>query len=186
MLDHTEGTILFYLSEGRKHDAGMLRESGLVPMLQHNAISPTGQPLCVYGDPAYPLRVHLQAPFRQGVRFTPQMAAYNKSMSEVRVSVECLFWYIANYFKFVDFKKKIKNRAQWCWEIVRGVWSFKKYTYLSLWQSNLPVFWTGATSHSGLLCMKRTIKPWQSNFCAVTSFPTGQCKRVIKPSSYSL
>ena len=91
MLDHNEGTFLFYLSEGRKHDAGMLRESGLLPMLQHNAISPTGQPLCVYGDPAYPLRVHLQAPFRQGVGFTPQMAAYNKSMSEVRVSVEWLF-----------------------------------------------------------------------------------------------
>lgn len=94
--------------EGRKHDAGMLRESGLLPMLQHNAISPTGQPLCVYGDPAYPLRVHLQAPFRQGVRFTPQMCAYNKSMSEVRVSVEWLFGDIANYFKFLDFKKNLK------------------------------------------------------------------------------
>ena len=113
MLDHTEGTILFYLSEGRKHDAGMLRESGLLPMLQHNAISPTGQPLCVYGDPAYPLRVHLQAPFRQGVRFTPQMAAYNKSMSEVRVSVEWLFGDMANYFKVLSFKKRqIKNRGQ--------------------------------------------------------------------------
>ena len=108
MLDHTEGTFLFCLSEGRKHDAGMLRESGLLPMLQHNAISPTGQPLCVYGDPAYPLRVHLQAPFRQGVGFTPQMAAYNKSMSEVRVSVEWLFGDIGNYFKFLDFKKNLK------------------------------------------------------------------------------
>ena len=77
-------------------------------MLQNNAISPTGQPLCVYGDPAYPLRVHLQAPFRQGVRFTPQMCAYNKSMSEVRVSVEWLFGDIANYFKFLDFKKNLK------------------------------------------------------------------------------
>ena len=86
----------------------MLRESGLLPMLQHNAISPTGQPLCVYGDPAYPLRVHLQAPFRQGVRFTPQMCACNKSMSEVRVSVEWLFGDIANYFKFLDFKKNLK------------------------------------------------------------------------------
>ena len=108
MLDHTKGTFLFYLSEGRKHDAEMLRESGLLPMLQHNAISPTGQPLCVYGDPAYPLRVHLQAPFRQGVGFTPQMAAYNKSMSEVRVSVGWLFGDIANYFKFLDFKQKLK------------------------------------------------------------------------------
>ena len=86
----------------------MLRESGLLSMLQHNAISPTGQPLCVYGDPAYPLWVHLQAPFRQGVRFTPQMCAHNKCMSEVRVSVEWLFGDIANYFKFLDFKKNFK------------------------------------------------------------------------------
>ena len=63
---------------------------------------------CVYGDPAYPLRVHLRTPFRQGVGFTPQMAAYNKSMSEVRVSVEWLFGDIANYFKFLDFKKNLK------------------------------------------------------------------------------
>ena len=58
--------LFFHFSEGRKHDAGMLRESGLLPMLQRNAISLTGQPLCVYGDPAYPLRVHLQAPFSTG------------------------------------------------------------------------------------------------------------------------
>ena len=103
--------------------------SGLLSMLQHNAISPTGQPLCVYGDPAYPLRVHLEAPFRQGVRFTPQMCAYNKSMSEVRGSVEWLFGDIANYFKFLDFKKKMENRAKQCWEIIYGIWYFKKCLY---------------------------------------------------------
>ena len=63
LLEGLEHATFLYFSEGRKHYAGMLRESGLLPMLQHNAISPTGQPLCVYGDPAYPLRVHLQAPF---------------------------------------------------------------------------------------------------------------------------
>ena len=36
------------------------------------------------------------------------MCAYNKSMSEVRVSVEWLFGDIANYFKFLDFKKNLK------------------------------------------------------------------------------
>lgn len=53
-----------------KHDAGMLAESGLLNNLQRFAISPTGQPMCIYGAPACPLRVHLQAPFRQG-RLTP-------------------------------------------------------------------------------------------------------------------
>ena len=40
---------------------------------------------CVYGDPAYPLRAHLQAPFRAGARaLTPAMELYNKNMSKVR------------------------------------------------------------------------------------------------------
>ena len=36
------------------------------------------------------------------------MCAYNKSMSEFRVSVEWLFGDTANYFKFLDFKKNLK------------------------------------------------------------------------------
>ena len=142
-----------YFSEGRKHDAGILRESGLLPMLQHNAISPTGQPLSLYGDPAYPLRVHLQAPFRQGVRFTPQMCAYNKSMSEVRVSVEWLSGDIANYFKFLDFKKNLKIELSSVGKLYTVSGILRNALYLPLWQSNLPVFWIGTTSHSGLLCM---------------------------------
>ena len=85
----------------------MLTESGLLRELQQNAISPTGQPLCVYGDPAYPLRVHLQGPFKN-TYLTPQMQQFNKSMSEVRISVEWLFNDIINYFKFMDFKKNLK------------------------------------------------------------------------------
>ena len=63
--------------------------------------------MCVYGDPAYPLRIHLQAPYRQG-RLTQQMEDYNKAMSEVRVSVEWLFGDIINSFKFLDYKKNLK------------------------------------------------------------------------------
>lgn len=85
----------------------MLAESGLLALLQRHAVSVDGHPMCVYGDPAYPLRVHLQAPFRY-VHLTPQMMEYNKRMSEVRVSVEWLFGDIANYFKFMDFKKNLK------------------------------------------------------------------------------
>ena len=85
----------------------MLVESGLLDSLQQHASSGTGQPLCIYGDPAYPLRVHLQAPYRQAV-MTPQMQEFNTSMSAVRTSVEWLFGDIINYFKFVDFKKNLK------------------------------------------------------------------------------
>ena len=95
---------LFCIAEGRKHDSGLLADSGLLPVLEEHAVSPAGHPMCLYGDPAYPLRVHLQAPFRN-VNLTPQMMAFNKGMSEVRVSVEWMFGDIANYFKFMDFKK---------------------------------------------------------------------------------
>ena len=45
--------------------AGMLAESRLLDSLHEYAYSYTGEPMCLYGDPAYPLRVHLQAPFRE-------------------------------------------------------------------------------------------------------------------------
>ena len=63
--------------------------------------------MCLYGDPAYPLRVHLQTPFRNAV-LAPPMQDINTSMSVVRISVEWLFGEIINYFKFMDFKKNLK------------------------------------------------------------------------------
>ena len=85
-----------YFAEGKKHDAGMLAESGLLQSLEVAAFSTTGQPMCLYDDPAYPLRVHLQAPFR-GVNLTNQMKVFNTNMSATRVSVEWLFGDIINY-----------------------------------------------------------------------------------------
>lgn len=85
----------------------MLADSGLLNDLGRYAFSPTGTPMCVYGDPAYPLQIHLQAPFRQA-RLTPQMEAYNTAMSTVRTSVEWIFGDIINSFKFLDYKKNLK------------------------------------------------------------------------------
>ena len=85
----------------------MLTESGSLGHLQQFAFSYAGQHFCVYGDAAYPLRVHLQCPFRHGV-LTDEMKAYNASMSTVRFSVEWLFRDIINYFKDLDFKKNLK------------------------------------------------------------------------------
>ena len=99
---------MLFFAEGRKHDSGMLADSGLLHIMEQYAFSPRGDTMCIYGDPAYPLRSHLQAPFRNGVHLTPQMEQYNKSMSEVRVTVEWLFKDIASYFKFMDFKKNLK------------------------------------------------------------------------------
>ena len=80
---------------------------GLLPLLENHSFSTDEKPLCLYGDLAYPLRVHLQAPFR-AAHLTPAMAQFNKSMSALRVSVEWLFCDIINYFKFLDFKKDLK------------------------------------------------------------------------------
>ncbi|KAK3728021.1 hypothetical protein QZH41_009525 [Actinostola sp. cb2023] len=93
---------------GRKHDAAMLANSGLLQQLQQYAISPNGRRMCIYGDPAYPLRPQLQCPFRNVPALTPQMQAFNTSMSSVRISVEWLFGDIVNFFKFVDYKKNLK------------------------------------------------------------------------------
>lgn len=79
--------------EGCKHDAGML---GLLGELQRSAYSPHGRPMCLYGDPAYPLRVHLQTPSRNAV-LPPPMQALNASMRTVWESVEWLFNGIVNY-----------------------------------------------------------------------------------------
>ncbi|CAH3037188.1 unnamed protein product, partial [Porites lobata] len=84
--------------EGRMHDARMLAVSQLYDDLQNFAFDPVGRAMCLYGDPAYPLRNFfcslspscLQAPFRVGI-LTRDMEMFNESMSAVRSSVEWLF-----------------------------------------------------------------------------------------------
>jgi hypothetical protein len=83
----------------------MLGESGLLENLERVAYSPNNEPLYLYGDPAYPLRNHLQSPFRNVV-LTREMEDFNKAMSSVRVTVEWLFGEIVKYFKFTDFKRQ--------------------------------------------------------------------------------
>ena len=80
--------------EGRKHDSFMLADSDLLQKLQQHVWFNL-QPLCVYGDPAYPISVHSN----------DAQGRYNKVISSVIVSVEWLFGLVSNYFKFVNFKK---------------------------------------------------------------------------------
>ena len=88
---------IFSFLEGKRHDSGMLADSNLLDYLEQYAFSSTGVPLCLYGDPAYPLRVHLH-----------DMMAFNTSMSTVMISVEWIFGEITNSFKFLDFKNTLK------------------------------------------------------------------------------
>ena len=92
--------------EGKRHDSTMLQESGFLTTLQQIAFY-NNHPLCIHGDPAYPLGIHLQAPFRDR-ELTPQMEEFNRAMCQVRVSVEWMFGNITKYFSFVDFKRQMK------------------------------------------------------------------------------
>ena len=96
---------LFGPVEGRRHDSAMLVMSDLLTKLEHHSFSPTGQAMCIYGDPAYPHRIHLQRPFAQQAGFTHEQQAFNQSMSHARVAVEWVFGDVLNYFTFVDFTK---------------------------------------------------------------------------------
>ena len=90
---------------------------------------------CVHGDPANPLRVHLQAPFRVGI-LTRDMEMFNESMSAVRSSVEWLFGDIVNYFKFLDLKKKLEDWTQSSRKNVHSMFYFKEWFNLSLFRHN--------------------------------------------------
>ena len=58
--------------EGRKYDAALLKECNLLVKLRQFSHSTNGNQLCIYGDPPYLLRKHLQEPFRRGINLTPE------------------------------------------------------------------------------------------------------------------
>ena len=118
----------------------MLAEYHLLDQLQLHAYTPNGEPLCIYGDPAYPLRVHLQTPY-QGNRLTNLQKQYNTAMSNVRVSVEWLFKEILTYFAFVDFQKKSENRLECDWKNVCSMHLTNKWMNMPLQVSDCKLFW---------------------------------------------
>ena len=99
--------VSFFFLEGRRHDAGILADSKLLDSLDQYAFNTNGDPMCLYGDPAYPIRVHLQVPFRQNA-ITPAIEAFNSSMSSVRESVEWTFGDVVKSYKALDFKSNLK------------------------------------------------------------------------------
>ncbi|XP_072181446.1 uncharacterized protein [Diadema setosum] len=90
--------------EGRRHDAYILRQSGLLTELEARSHDQDGNPLCLYGDLAYPLRPQLQAPFPT-TNITRLQENFNAAMTKVRISVEWTFGDIVNHFKYTDFRK---------------------------------------------------------------------------------
>ncbi|XP_031554794.1 uncharacterized protein LOC116291725 [Actinia tenebrosa] len=96
--------------EGRRHDAFMLGESGLLNKLQRFQ-KPSGEPYVIYGDPAYGITQNIISPFR-GARLPPDQQQFNSLMSKVRVTVEWGFGKITQLFAFLDFKRNLKVLLQ--------------------------------------------------------------------------
>ena len=95
---------------GRRHDAGILYESGIMPHPQQQ-VDGNGNPFYVYGDKAYPLSPQVIAPFR-GANITPEQQHFNTSMCPLRQSVEWGFGDVTRTFAFLDFKKNMKLYIQ--------------------------------------------------------------------------
>ncbi|KAG0427280.1 hypothetical protein HPB47_025656 [Ixodes persulcatus] len=93
---------------GHRHDAGILRESGLYEKLEKLV---QGRSYTIYGDPAYPLRRLLMRPYA-GATLTQQQVLFNSGMSTVRQAVEWGFGKIVSEFAFLDFKKNQKLYLQ--------------------------------------------------------------------------
>ena len=91
------------LYEGRRHGSFMLADSGLLQQLQQHTWFNL-QPLCVYGDPAYPVSMPFQYPI-SGANLNDAQDRYKEVMRSVRVSLGWLFRLVSNYLKFVDFQK---------------------------------------------------------------------------------
>ena len=94
--------------EGCRHDAGMLKDSGLLHILQREAYTPRGSSMLIWRSPlpsTSPVDVSISE--ADVPILTPEMRAFNTAMSEVRVSVEWLFGNIVEYFKFIDYKKNL-------------------------------------------------------------------------------
>ncbi|CAC5379978.1 unnamed protein product [Mytilus coruscus] len=116
--------------EGRRHDAGLLRESGICGELQTHMTTPTGDIYVIYGDPAYPMTTHIIKPFRGGVISAAQ-ARFNKKMSGVRTCVEWTFGKILTLFALLTIRK-LEVVFATCREILLG-WHYScKLSYLSI------------------------------------------------------
>ena len=102
---------LFGPYEGRRHDASMLRASGLLDKLQDNMIRPDGGVYCLYGDAGYPLLPHVLSPFR-GNALSAEEQVFNRQMSEARVSVEWGFGGVYAKFGFLLMKSQMRLGLQ--------------------------------------------------------------------------
>lgn len=97
--------------QGRRHDAGIFRESNLYEQLEQKVRFEDGRSFVLFGDQAYGIRELLICPFPgQGVN--EEQRHFNASMTPVREAVEWSFSKVVAEFAFVDFRKNQKLLLQ--------------------------------------------------------------------------
>lgn len=97
---------------GRRHDSGILRESGLYEELQQFTTF-GNRNYVIYGDKGYSLRELLLRPYtEQQIVGNPERQQFNIAMSSLRVAVEWGFQKIIQEFAFLDLKKNQKLLLQ--------------------------------------------------------------------------
>lgn len=97
---------------GRRHDAGMFRESTLYAELEQKAVFGDEQ-FVIYADQGYGLMELLITPFAgQPADLQPDQLLFNNAMKILRVAVEWGFQKIITLFAFLDFKKNQKLLLQ--------------------------------------------------------------------------
>lgn len=98
--------------EGRKHDAGIFRESDFYAELEECMMFPNNENFVLYGDQAYGIRELLLCPYPTRQNMAPDHQEFNTQMSNVRTAVEWGFGKIVSEFAFMDFKKNQKLLLQ--------------------------------------------------------------------------
>jgi hypothetical protein len=88
--------------EGRRHDATLLKESGLTGILEEHFWGPNGERYYIYGDPVYQTSGHIMSPYK-GARLTDGERAWNAKMSKICEPIEWMFKEVDSVFKFLNF-----------------------------------------------------------------------------------
>lgn len=96
--------------EGRRHDAGIFRESGLYEQLEEKARFENNE-YVIFGDQAYGIRELLLCPY-PGDGLNEAQQHFNATMTPIRQAVEWSFSKVIAEFAFVDFKKNQKLLLQ--------------------------------------------------------------------------
>lgn len=103
---------VYLLFVGRRHDAGILRESNLYQELEEKVVFNDTR-YVLYGDQAYGVRELLLSPYPGRPQDLPvYQQEFNNSMKILRVAVEWGFQKIVSEFAFVDLKKNQKLLVQ--------------------------------------------------------------------------